>query len=194
MRRRGFLCGLAAGLASAGCLSEDGTGPAAEPTDTTRLDADTMPDDTEDTETDAGTPTEDRTETATGTNGTDTATDTDPKTAVTDQSLTVTGRECGAQRHEATVAFDEAAGTVTVEGTIWANDLAYTAELASVTYGDGTLTTTVATDRDEDAMGAQCIAEIDYEASVTVAGGLPSRVTVRHRHDGETTTAAETER
>ncbi|MFB6250856.1 MAG: hypothetical protein ABEI27_04065 [Halobellus sp.] len=170
MERRHVLRGFAGAsvLWLTGCL-------ATEPDAGTDADTDTtMPDDTD---TPTGTPTD------------------DAEPSVTDRSLTVTDSGCGQVRDEATVSFDESAGTVTVTGTVWGNDLAYVARLASVSYEDGTLTVTVASERSsETAVAGDCISEISYEATVAVAGGLPGTVEVVHVHGDERTTAATVDR
>lgn len=181
MKRRPFLRGLAAAsaLATTGCLADDG--PAGESPDDSPAPTDTptpMPTDDPD---DTPEPTDD-TESPTPDDGTATP------TGVTGQSLTVTASDCGAQTDDAAVAFD--GETVTVTGTIWGNDACYTAVLADVTYDEPALTAVVAAEDDAatDEMCAQCITEIDYEAEITILGGLPDSVTVVHRHgDSETT-------
>ncbi|MFB6150970.1 MAG: hypothetical protein ABEJ40_04105 [Haloarculaceae archaeon] len=221
MKRRTVLRGLSAScaLALAGCLADGPADPGAgggTPTDTATPEP--MPTEDSETPTDgspdgssdgpgtsgdgSGTPTDDD-----GTTGAETATADDdtqtdgedptgtvvPETALTDRSLDVTGTGCGSQVDDATVSFGD--GGVAVEGTVWGNDLAYTARLASATYDSGVLAVTVASERPDDAGAAgQCITEIEYDARFSFDGGLPSRVVVRHRHGEETTTVATAER
>ncbi|WP_276270548.1 hypothetical protein [Haloarcula litorea] len=106
---------------------------------------------------------------------------------VTDTSFSVTGRGSGTQRDAATVTTDT--DVVTVEGTVWGADGCKTATLAGADYDRGTLTVTVGTENREGAdMCTQAIVEIDYRATVTLAGGLPETVEVVHdRGDGGTT-------
>ncbi|WP_459194504.1 hypothetical protein [Halosimplex sp. J119] len=115
---------------------------------------------------------------------------------IADESLSVTRNECGTETDEASVAFDEDGGTVTVTGTIWGNDACYTATLADVRLDGGTLTVTVGAESDAgtDTMCAECITEIDYEATVALESALPETVTVVHQHDGEDTHVTSTDR
>lgn len=105
----------------------------------------------------------------------------------TDESGTVDG---------ASVAFDAAANRVVVTGTIVGENGCQTATLESVRYDAqaGLLTITIGTERDapEDAMCTMALVELSYEATVSVEGGLPERVSVIHRGagaDGEVVTA-----
>ncbi|MBX0322904.1 hypothetical protein EGH21_07660 [Halomicroarcula sp. F13] len=108
---------------------------------------------------------------------------------MTDSEFTVTGRGSGTQASEASVTFGTDA--VTVEGTIWGANGCKTAALSSADY-DATadeLTVAVETVDRDDAGDActQAIVEIDYEATVQFAAGLPGRVVVTHDHgDGPT--------
>lgn len=215
MQRRRFLSGITAtcALALTGCLS-DGGGPAATdgtpddtPTDSPTPTAE--PTDDPDADPSTGTDTgEAPGDTVSGTDWPDgTPSDTDPDTpasrprttdggtGVSDTSLEVTDGGCGQQTDEADVSFDESAGTVTVTGTIWGNDLAYTARLESATLeGDELVVAVVSERRSETETAGQCIAEIDYEATVSLSGSLPVSVVVRHRHGDETTTVTDVTR
>ncbi|PSP33524.1 hypothetical protein BRC64_03470 [Halobacteriales archaeon QH_10_67_22] len=184
MNRRRLLSGIAGGcaLAVTGCLGEE-PGPGAgtdEPTET-------MSEDTpEPTEEPAESPTEEQPEPPTDT----------PETSVTDRSFEVTEAGCGRYVDEAEVAFEDE--SVDVTGTTNGSQACYTAELDAATYdpeGDE-LTVDVVSVRtaDEDQACADCIAEIDYEAMITFARGLPDTVTVVHVHGDERRTVATVER
>lgn len=208
MKRRTLLRGLSAAgaLAATGCLSDES---ASQPTTTDEPTPTDSPASTDDESTDTESP-EDTQSDGSG----DTVTEPDPDGSATpsdaptdtasetsdsepsatpsgiaDASLSVTGSECGAQTDEASVAFDENGGTVTVTGTIWGNDACYTATLADVRLDGGTLTVTVAAEPDAgtDTMCAECITEIDYETTVALDTALPGTVTVVHERDGEDT-------
>jgi hypothetical protein len=209
VKRRTLLRGVGAAgtLALTGCLSDDSGGV---PTDTDGpTDTEAPPDESTDTDRRTDEPT-DRTDdivTEPDPDGTDepsatpsdapedTASETpdsDPSatpSGVADSSLEVTGSDCGAQTDDTSVAFDEDGGTVTVTGTIWGNDACYTAVLSDARLDGGTLTVVVGSESDAgtDTMCAQCITEIDYEATVALDGALPREVVVVHAHDGEDT-------
>lgn len=198
MNRRTLLRTLSAAgaLAVAGCLSE---GPGSQP-------ADTDTDDSTPTDEPAATPTDEpgSTITAPG-DGTGTPTDSptdvhtdtlsetpdsDPSatpSGVASQSLTVSGSECGTQDEAASVAFDRDGGTVTVTGTIWGNDSCYTAVLSAVRLEGASLTAVVASesDADPDTACAECITQIQYEATVQLDSALPEDVSVVHEHGDE---------
>ncbi|MFC3478209.1 hypothetical protein [Halobacterium litoreum] len=90
---------------------------------------------------------------------------------------------CGVERESASVSASD--GVVTVAGTTTAPNGCYTAELADATDADGELRVVVAAVEREDVQGcAQCITELDYEATATFDGGLPERVVVVHRSRG----------
>ena len=197
MKRRTLLRGLAAAgtlTLTAGCLADGSPGDQPtdtdEPTDTDDPTDTPMPTDDE-TPTDTSTPTDagDHVDTVSGT-------DRDPEPSdtpgVTDSSFSVTGSGCGSQTDDASVSFDDGAGTVSVSvsGTIWGNDACYTARLADTTYESDTLTVVVASESDAgtDTMCAECITEVDYEATVTFDGALPGKVEVKHRHGDDTST------
>lgn len=206
MKRRTLLRGLGAAgtLALTGCLSD---GPGDQPTDTDEPAA-TPSDDPANTDGPAETPDRDGdTVTESHPGGTDdqspmpsdspddTASETpdsEPSatpSGVADRSFAVTDSGCGAQTDDASVAFDGNAGTVTVTGTIWGNNACYTAVLSDVRLDGGTLTVVVGSESDAgtDTMCAECITEIDYEATVALDSALPREVVVVHRHDGEDT-------
>lgn len=204
MKRRTLLRAAAGGaLGLAGCLSDGAGGEPVEtddPTGATDTDTPTDTDRPADTvsepggdgsDTPSGTPSDTPPGTATGTP------DDEPSatpSGVADTGLKVTDSGCGTQTDEASVAFDE--GTVTVTGTIWGSDACYTAVLSDVSLDGGALTVVVAAERDadEDTACADCIAEVDYQATVTFDGGLPAEVTVVHRHGGEDSKVTSTTR
>lgn len=211
MNRRDALRALsgATAVALAGCLadgSDGGSGAADTPTD-----AATPTDDG--SETDAGTPTRTPTDVHTrapgsGGTGTESPTRTDDgevdtvagtppgsddpsatPVAVVDWAFTVTRNSCGMQADDARVSFDDG---VTVTGTTWGNNACYTATLADVGVATDTLTVVVASESDAgtDVMCAQCITEIDYEASFTFDGKEPDEVVVVHTHGSDRSTVA----
>lgn len=103
-----------------------------------------------------------------------------------DVSFEVLDSGCGSGAIAASTSVDEAAGEVTVEGTITGPNACYTAELREAVYGaetDSLWVDVVATHRDDAGVCAQCITEIRYRVTLPFEGGLPSRVAVTH--DGE---------
>jgi hypothetical protein len=105
-----------------------------------------------------------------------------------DPSLTVRNRESGVERSAATVAFDAAASTVSVDGTIPGRNGCRTAELVETAYdaGEDLLTVVVGTTPVEDAARRVCtqaIVAIEYTVTVAFDGGLPGSVTVVHETD-----------
>ncbi|WP_436923223.1 hypothetical protein [Halosimplex amylolyticum] len=204
MKRRTLLRGLSAAgaLAATGCLSD---GPGAQPTETDEptgtpepTDADTQSDTHGDTVTEpdpdgSDTPSDAPTDTVSETP------DSEPSTTpsgIADESFSVTGNDCGSQTDEASVSFDEGSGSVTVTGTIWGNDACYTAVLSDVRLDGGSLTVVVAaeSDADTDTACAECITEIDYEATIALDAALPETVTVVHEHGGEDTRVTSADR
>lgn len=117
---------------------------------------------------------------------------TDAPPRVTSRSFTASDPTCGGQVEKASVSSESSDGyRVVVTGTTSTPTPCYRAELQSATY-DGErdeLTVTVVTAETDAEMCAQCIAEIDYEASVSFENGLPETVVVRH--DGERVTKTE---
>ena len=123
---------------------------------------------------------------------------TDQPPTLADTSFELLDSGCGQPRNEASVSFAEGDGAVGVTGTISASSACYVAELADASYDaeTGTLEVTVASvEKDGADACAQCITEIDYEATFTFEGGLPASVRVVHRAMGETepVTTAESE-
>lgn len=188
MQRRRFLAAVAAScpLLATGCLSDGAAGQAGT-------------DSPEDTDSPTPTPesestTEEPTDTAAD-DGTHTATDAGASaTTISDTSFEVLDSGCGQQRDEASIMFEDGEGVVSVSGTIWGNDMTYTATLDSTAIeGDALVITVAAEQKSESAVGGQCIVEINYEASVTLDGDLPAKAEVRHRHGDETKPVAETD-
>ncbi|ELZ27619.1 hypothetical protein C475_06855 [Halosimplex carlsbadense 2-9-1] len=211
MQRRTLLRGLGAAgtLALTGCLSDGsggqptdtgGSDDTDEPTDTpsdgpANTDRSTATDRTDDTVTEpdpdgtdgpSATPSESPVDTASETP------DSEPSatpSGVADSSLAVTDRGCGTETDDASVAFDENGGTVTVTGTTWGIDTCHTAVLSYVRLDDGALTVAVGSESESgtDTACGQCITEIDYEATVALDSALPREVVVVHAHGGEDT-------
>ncbi|MFC6992561.1 hypothetical protein ACFQH3_12885 [Haladaptatus sp. GCM10025707] len=124
-----------------------------------------------------------------GGNTTTTATP-EPKPKVTNKSLSVVSAGCGNEVSEASVSFQPDQSQVQVSGVIWGPNACHTGKLESAEYDEesDTLTVHVVTKQpDEDAMCAQCIQEIEYEASVGFENGLPETVVVNHTVGGEKT-------
>ena len=120
--------------------------------------------------------------------------ETDRPTLV-DESFEITGGGCGQETSEATVEFAD--GSVVVTGTIPGANACYVAKLADASFDheEGTLGVTVTSveDAKEDVVCADCIAEIDYEATFAFDGGLPASVSVVHEAMGESETVATAE-
>jgi len=115
---------------------------------------------------------------------------------LTDESFEMTDAGCGEGDNDATVGFDADAGTVEVSGTIPGADACHVARLVEAGYDAdaGSLAVTVESVRRDDAEAcADCISEIDYEATFTFDGGLPASVTVTHEALDESTTVASAE-
>jgi hypothetical protein len=140
---------------------------------------------------DAGETTTDGTETAEPT--TERATTAIQRPKLADSSFELLDGGCGRPTDEASVTFESDGGTVSVEGTISGSNACYVAKLADASYDSetGTFDVTVVSMQKEGAEAcAQCIVELDYEATFTFEGGLPAEVRVRHRAMGETETVA----
>lgn len=104
-------------------------------------------------------------------------------------SFAVTGVESGQPRQTADASFDTDDETVTVTGTIVGSDGCATADLGTVEYdaADGQLAVDVVTTEREDADRRACTQQmvgIDYEATLSFDGDIPSRVAVSHDGDG----------
>jgi len=103
---------------------------------------------------------------------------------VSDSSFSVTDAGCGVVREAASVSAGE--GAVSVSGTTTVRDGCRTARLGSARVADGELLRVVVASIEREGVEscAQCLTEVDYEASVTVAGGLPERAVVVHDSRG----------
>lgn len=104
-------------------------------------------------------------------------------------SFSVTEVDSGDQRETADASFDEDEATVTVTGTIVGDDGCMTAELGTVEYDaeNSQLAVDVVTiERGDTGDGActQQMVGIDYEATLSFDGGIPSRVAVSHDGHG----------
>jgi len=144
----------------------------------------------------AGETTTEGTEPTEGTELTETPTQTTTATQrpkLADSSFRLLDSGCGQPTNEASVTFESDGGAVTVEGTIPGSNACYVAKLVDASYDPeaGTLDVTVASMQKEGAEAcAQCIVEIDYEATFTFEGGLPAEVRVVHQAMGESETVA----
>ena len=128
-----------------------------------------------------------------GGGGTDEETTTVATPALVEQSLSMTGGECGSGQDSASASFGD--GSVTLTGTISAQDRCHVAALGSAAYDADAdrLAVTVTTEKKQDVC-AQCIADVSSEASFRFEGGLPGSVVVTHERRGETRTVLETAR
>lgn len=111
---------------------------------------------------------------------------------ITDERFELLGVECGQPTSEASVALGDG-GSVVVTGTVPGSNDCYLARLTDASYDaeTRTLDVTVSSMAKEGAQAcAQCIVEIDYEATVSVSGDGPERVTVTHSAMGESKTVA----
>ncbi|USZ69528.1 hypothetical protein NGM10_07285 [Halorussus salilacus] len=119
--------------------------------------------------------------------------ETESRPTLADDSFEMTDAGCGSETNEATVEFEDE--SVVVTGTIPGSNACHVARLADAGYdpASGLLELTVESveDRGEDEACADCIAEIDYEATFEFEGGLPESVTVTHEAMDESTTVAE---
>jgi len=127
-----------------------------------------------------GSPTPTDTPMATDTPGGET-----PSRRVLAASLTVLEVRNGRETDRVTVTVDTDPPTVALRGTVRGSDGCKTATLDGAAYVAGADTLTVAvvtTDRQDiaDTACTEAIVEIDYEATVELAGGLPGSVAVTH--------------
>lgn len=128
-----------------------------------------------------------------GESGSPTQSPTPKPTRPTDASFDADEARCGQRTNEATVETETDDGyRVVVTGTTSASDPCHAAELESYDFdeaADELTLNVVTTETDDGDVCAQCIAEIDYEATVTFQNGLPETVVVRH-DDEEVASAA----
>ncbi|MFC4448726.1 hypothetical protein [Halorussus aquaticus] len=116
------------------------------------------------------------------------------QSSLTDSSFEPATAECGKPAGDASVQFSP--GSVTVTGTISGSNTCYTAKLADASYDpeSGTLDVTVASVQKGGADAcAQCIVEIEYEATFSFDGAVPASVSVVHEAMGDTTTVTTAE-
>lgn len=103
--------------------------------------------------------------------------------AIVNRRIEIRDRACGTATDEGTVTFGDR--RVVVAGTITGSDSCATAVLDEVTYDPGAdrLRVVVTTEHEGDGgkVCSQCLTEIDYEASVTVANTTPTTVVLVHR-------------
>jgi len=114
---------------------------------------------------------------------------TESETSYEDTDFAVTAAECGTEREAASVSFDAEGATVTVEGTTSGPNACYAARLADANYDADAdeFTLVVEAYREAGADGcAECIMEVDYEATASFAGEVPGSVAVVHASRGET--------
>ncbi|NEU58836.1 hypothetical protein [Halorussus sp. MSC15.2] len=118
------------------------------------------------------------------------------QSSLTDSSFDPATAECGKPAGDASVQFSQENGSVTVTGTISGSNTCYTAKLADASYDpeSGTLDVTVASVQKGGADAcAQCIVEIEYEATFSFDGAVPASVSVVHEAMGDTTTVTTAE-
>ena len=170
MNRRKLLASLGAGLGTAslgGCLGRysDAAGDVGE----------------------AGTTTDGRATTT----GDQSSTTAEGGPTLADTSFEILKAGCGQPTNDASVAFRD--GSVVVTGTVPGSNACYTAKLADASYDPDSrsldLTVASTQKRGTDAC-AQCIVEIEYEATATFEGDLPETVRVTHEAMGESKTVA----
>ena len=106
-----------------------------------------------------------------------------------ERSFEVVGKGCGTETNEASVSFGR---KVTVTGTITGSDACKTARLAAAEFRDGAFRVVVETADEEGSADvcAQCLTEIDYEATFEFDGNAPGTVIVEHEWAGGRTTVA----
>lgn len=130
--------------------------------------------------------------------------DSSTMTELIDRSFTVESITSGGDGRTADATFDEDAGTVVVTGTIVGKDGCATAELGSAIYDADAdeLHVDVVTTRQEgaeDKVCTQALVDIDYEATFTFEGEIPSSVSISHDGQGvvsvgyDSSTATESE-
>jgi hypothetical protein len=104
-------------------------------------------------------------------------------TTVVERRLAVEERSCGAAVDEGTIAFEN--GEIGVTGTITGSDGCATAALETAAYDRAAnrLRIVVVTEDDSEpgTVCAQCLTEIDYEATVSFGNGVPETVVLVHR-------------
>ncbi|MFB6105216.1 MAG: hypothetical protein ABEJ57_09105 [Halobacteriaceae archaeon] len=114
-----------------------------------------------------------------------------PTPAVGETTLQVTDAGCATQRGDtATVTTD--GERVVVTGTVITPTPCYDLAFRPVTIGDGALRIVVEATESDQAVCAECLGGIAYEAEVTLEHAVPARVVVEHATGGESTVVART--
>jgi hypothetical protein len=102
---------------------------------------------------------------------------------IVDRQLSVADRSCGTVTDEGTIAIEN--GRVVAGGTITGSDACTTAVLDEATYDRDAnrlrIVVATETERKTGAVCAQCLTEIDYEATVGFEGAVPATVVLVHR-------------
>jgi hypothetical protein len=195
MDRRDLLARLGVGLGSVslgGCLaqSDDAVGGAGETTDGTTADDATETTTDEKTADDT---TRETTETRETTDATTAEGGATARPELVETQFQLTDAGCGEPEGDASVRLRADASSVAVTGTIPGSNKCYVAQLADASYDSetGAFVVTVASVQKEGAdMCAQCITQIDYEATFTFDGDLPGTVKIVHAAMGESATVA----
>ncbi|UPW02125.1 hypothetical protein M0R88_08520 [Halorussus gelatinilyticus] len=193
MKRREALARLGGVLAVGslgGCLAQSGGGAETPETETTGEET------TADRTTGQATTTEATTNAETRTTEGGRTTESTGGSAITGKRFELLDSGCGQPTSEASVEFADGGSSVVVTGTIPGSNDCYLAKLVDASYDSetGTLDLTVASMAKKGAdMCAQCIVEIEYEATVSFSGDGPKRVTVTHSAMGKSKTVATAE-
>ena len=102
---------------------------------------------------------------------------------IVDRQLSVADRSCGTVTDEGTITIEN--GRVVAGGTITGSDACTTAVLDEATYDRDAnrlrIVVATETERKTGAVCAQCLTEIDYEATVGFEGAVPATVVLVHR-------------
>jgi hypothetical protein len=106
---------------------------------------------------------------------------------ITDTSFAASDGECSPDEGAARVSFDGDA--VRVDGRLATPTPCHGAALADARLDGDRLLVAVRTTDSTAGACAQCLGTVSYDATVQVAGGLPTEVRVEH--DGEAVTTAE---
>jgi hypothetical protein len=107
------------------------------------------------------------------------------------QSIETGGTECGSE-NTATIAFDEEAESVTLQGTIATPDPCHVATIERASVDDESLAfvVVIGSESDDSGVCTQCLGQVDYTASFQFDDGLPDSVEVNHATGDGTTTVA----
>jgi len=116
-------------------------------------------------------------------------------TTTTTEAFSITSRSvdssgtCG-QENRASIAFED--GVVRITGAIPASDPCHEATMTDSTYGEGSgeLAVSMGVSETDADMCEQCLARVEYEATIEHSGSGPGRVSVSHgTPEGEETVA-----